>query len=71
MGDDLKRLQDALARQYLGKGGIHALNVDGDTGTVNVYLDEGPDTPPVMKGLRRKCGGLKVNVVHSPPSRLA
>ena len=66
----LKRLQTRLARKYLGQGGIHALNIDEDSGTVNVYVEENDDTPGAVEGLEKDAGTLEVRTLKRRRARL-
>jgi hypothetical protein len=71
MDDALKALHESLVRKHLGKRGIHGLNVDEETRTVNIYVDESADTAKAVNRLRKDAGDLKINAIKSRRARLA
>jgi hypothetical protein len=71
VSEDLKVLHDSLVRRHLGKRGIHGLNVDPETRTLNVYMDDTADAVDVIKKLRKDSGDLKIRTIRSRRGRLA
>jgi len=65
------RLQDALARKYLGKRGIHAISVDEKNSVVNVYLEPNQEPNETVENLRRDAGTFDVRTFQSARARLA
>jgi len=70
MNEQLKELQATLARKYLGRGGIHALNIDEPTQTVTVYVEENADTAKAVTGLEKDAGNLEVRTLKRRRARL-
>lgn len=70
MDDQLKALQATLAKKYLGRGGIHALNIDEPTHTVTVYVEENEETAGAMTRLEKDAGSLEVRALKRRRARL-
>ena len=71
MADDLKDMQETLIRRHLGKRGIHALKVDEETRTVEIYVDESADLDRTISRVQKDAGSLQLRVQKSRRPRLA
>lgn len=70
MTKETARLEADLVRKYLGKQGIHGVNVDEESQTVNVFLEPGKASEKAVLRLRKDAEPLDVRMIEGPRARL-
>jgi len=71
MSEELRELQGALAKKYLGKQGVHGVSVNPAEHCVTVYLDRPSNEEILLRRLRKDSAPFEVRAIHSPRARLA
>ncbi len=73
MADTLEDVKARLRRDFLGRGGIHALGINRNRKAINVYVgpEASAEEPAVLDELRKRAEPFAIIVLREPPPRLS